>query len=102
MAKKGKTGNLGFFAFLAVCLNALAWVLKAIDSQWHIKFLVINGKSIIDIITGISALILLLVVIFVAHDFAERQSTIWRVLFWIFAILAGCAILFGSGANFFK
>lgn len=37
MAKTGKTGGLGFGAYLALVLNAVAWLLKVICEQFNIN-----------------------------------------------------------------
>ena len=96
MAKTGKTGGLGFGAYLALVLNAVAWV---ICEQFNINW-TINGYKIPTLLTDISSLVLTIVALIVAHDYASRQTMFWRVLYWIIAILTICAILFGVGKNF--
>lgn len=91
MAKKGRTGYLGMFAFIAMILNAIAWILQIAK---------LDGK-ISSILLAVGSLMLTIVCIFVAHDFAERQSQVWKIIFWILAILSLLAILFGVGHNFF-
>lgn len=101
MAKKGKTGSLGLWAFVAIVLNAIAWLWNLIETAF--KFSVtISGKSLSSILTAIASLALSLIVLLVAHDFAERQSTFWRVLYWILAIATILSILFGIGYNFVR
>lgn len=99
MAKTGKTGGLGFGAYLALVLNAVAWLLKVICDQFKINW-TINGYKIPTLLTDISSLVLTIVALIVAHDYASRQTMFWRVLYWIIAILTICAILFVVGKNF--
>lgn len=103
MAKKGKTGYMGMFAFIAVALNVVAWLLTIIFNAVHFEAS-ISGMRIDHLLQNIASLILLLVVIFVAHDFAERQTKGWRIFFWILAIAALLSMFFGigMGTNFFK
>lgn len=99
MAKTGKTGGLGFGAYLALVLNAVAWLLKVICDQFNINW-TINGYKIPTLLTDISSLVLTIVALIVTHDYASRQTMFWRVLYWVIAILTICAILFGVGKNF--
>lgn len=99
MAKTGKTGGLGFGAYLALVLNAVAWLLKVIFEQFNIDWS-IKGYKIPTLLTDISSLVLTIVALIVAHDYASRQTKFWRILYWVLAILSICAILFGVGKNF--
>ncbi len=102
MAKKGRTGYLGMFAFIAIVLNAIAWIISVILNAIGKDFTVLN-QPIQSILTGISGLLLLIVALFSAYDFAERQTKGWRILFWILAIVSLLAIFFGLGLpNFIK
>lgn len=56
MAKTGKTGGLGFGAYLALVLNAVAWLLKVICDQFNINW-TINGYKIPTLLTDISSLV---------------------------------------------
>lgn len=101
MAKKGKTGSLGLWAFVAIVLNAVAWLLQVLETAFNLH-MAINGHSIPTILTAVASLALSIIVLLVAHDFAERQSLLWRVLYWVLAIATILAILFGIGHNFIK
>lgn len=101
MAKKGSTGSIGMFAFGAILLNVIAWLISVICSAANIT-LAINGRSIPSLLTGISSIILLLVVLVVAYDFAKRQTKGWRIFYWVVAIVSLLAIFFGVGINFVK
>lgn len=99
MASKGKTGSLGLWAFIAMCLNAVAWILKLIENVF--KFSIsIGGRSLPNLITAVASLALSIVALLVAHDFAEKQTKVWRIIYWVLAIATICAILFGIGYSF--
>ena len=99
MAKKGSTGATGMFAFGAILLNVIAWGISLICDAFEIT-LAINGRSVPALLTGIASLVLLLVVLVVAYDFAKRQSKGWRIFYWVVAIISLLAIFFGVGVNF--
>lgn len=102
MAKKGRTGYLGMFAFIAIVLNAIAWIISVILNAIGKDIIVLN-QPIQNIFTGIAGLLLLIVALFSAYDFAERQTKGWRILFWVLAIVSILAIFFGLGLpNFIK
>lgn len=102
MAKKGKTGYLGMFAFIAIILNAVAWLMKVIFDCLKVS-VAIGGRPLQDIITWIASLLLLIVALFSAHDYASKQKKIWGILFWVLAIISILAIFFGlSLPNFIK
>lgn len=92
MAKTGKTGILGLFAFLSIVINAVVWICDCFN---------LTGQ-IFSIAKSVASLLLVVVTLTVAYDFVKRQSTFWRVVYWILAIATICAILFGVGQNFVK
>ncbi|MDE5566491.1 MAG: hypothetical protein K2I77_05845, partial [Anaeroplasmataceae bacterium] len=73
MAKKGKTGYLGMFAFVAIILNAVAWLMKVIFDLVKLS-VSIGGRPIQDIITWIASILLLIVALFSAYDYASKQT----------------------------
>ncbi len=101
MAKKGKTGAMGLFAFVAIVLNAIAWAISVICDAFKIT-LAVNGHSVPGLLTGIASIILLFVVLIVAYDFASKQSKGWRIFYWVVAIVSLLAVFFGVGYNFVR
>ncbi len=101
---KGKTGYLGMFAFVAIVLNAIAWGLTAIFSACGISGGIPGtGMTIQGILTTIASVLLLIVALFSAYDYAQRQSKVWRIVFWVLAIVSLIAIFFGFGfPNFLR
>lgn len=99
--KQGKTGNIGMFAFIAIVLNVIAWAISVICDAFDITF-AINGHSVPALLTGIASLILLIVVLIVAYDFAKKQSKGWVIFYWVIAIISLLAVFFGVGYNFVR
>lgn len=97
MSRKGRTGYLGMFAFVAIVLNAIAWIIQIILTALRVD------NSIGGILTGVASVLLLIVVLVSAYDFASRQTKFWRIVFWILAIISLLAIFLGVGLpNFIK
>ena len=101
MAKKGQTGAIGMFAFGAILLNVIAWCIQVICKVFNITF-AINGRDVPSLLTGIASIVLLIVVLIVAHDFAKHQTKGWRIFFWVIAIISLLAVFFGVGYNFVR
>ncbi|MDE7162168.1 MAG: hypothetical protein K2N65_05355 [Anaeroplasmataceae bacterium] len=91
MSRKGRTGYLGMFAFAAMILNAIAWIVKIILDALKIS------NNIGGILTGVASILLLIVALVSAYDYASRQTKTWRILFWILAIVSLLSIFFGLG-----
>jgi hypothetical protein len=102
MSRKGRTGYLGMFAFAAMLLNAIAWIIKIILDATN-SSVVVMGMPLQNLFTAIASILLLIVALVAAYDYAQRQSRGWRVLFWVLAIVSLLSIIFGLGLpNFIK
>lgn len=102
MSRKGRTGYLGMFAFVAMILNAIAWIIKIILDATH-SSIIILGQPFQNILTAIASILLLIVAFVSAYDYASRQTKGWRILFWILAAISLLSIFFGLGLpNFIK
>lgn len=102
MSRKGRTGYLGMFAFAAMLLNAIAWIIKIILDATS-SSVVVFGMPLQNLLTSIASILLLIVALFAAYDFASRQTQGWRILFWILAIVSLLSIFLGLGLpNFMK
>lgn len=97
MSRKGRTGYLGMFAFAAMILNAVAWIIKIVLDALKVN------NSVGGILTGVASLLLLIVALVSAYDYASRQTKGWRILFWVLAIISLLSIFLGLGLpNFMK
>lgn len=98
--KTGKLGLIGFFAFLAVVLVTIAYVLSGIESVTSLS-ISINGSSLSSLFEWIATILFTIVGIWASYDFAKRQKKGWRIFWWVIAILAILSVLGIGGANFF-
>ncbi|MDE5855686.1 MAG: hypothetical protein K2H06_01425 [Anaeroplasmataceae bacterium] len=97
MSRKGRTGYLGMFAFAAMILNAIAWIIKIVLDALKVN------NSVGGILTGVASILLLIVALVSAYDYASRQTKGWRILFWVLAIISLLSIFLGLGLpNFMK
>ena len=97
MSRKGRTGYLGMFAFAAMILNAVAWIIKIVLDALKVN------DSVGGILTGVASILLLIVALVSAYDYASRQTKGWRILFWVLAIISLLSIFLGLGLpNFMK
>ncbi|MCM1131384.1 MAG: hypothetical protein NC310_07785 [Roseburia sp.] len=97
MSRKGRTGYLGMFAFAAMILNAVAWIIKIVLDALKVN------NSVGGILTGVASILLLIVALVSAYDYANRQTKGWRILFWVLAIISLLSIFLGLGLpNFMK
>lgn len=102
MSRTGRTGYLGMFAFAAMLLNAIAWILKIILDATK-SSIVVFGMPLQNLFTTIASVLLLIVAFVAAYDYASRQTKGWRILFWILAIISLLSIFLGLGLpNFIK
>lgn len=101
MANKpqGKNSTMGLFAFIAICFNALAWIIDLIFNAFKIDEK-IAGMSLNGLFTAIASLILTILVLYIAYGYAKKLSKNWRIVYWVIAIVSILAILFGVGFNF--
>ncbi len=100
MAKhEGKAFTVNFFAFIAIVLNAIAWIFNLICNAFKLE-LSIGGMSVNGLLTSISSLILTFIVLYMAYGYAKKLSKTWRIIYWVIAIISILAILFGVGFNF--
>ncbi len=96
MARKGRTGYLGMFAFVAMLLNAIAWIIKIILDATN-SSVVVMGQPLQNVFTAVASILLLIVALFAAYDYAQRQTKGWRIVFWVLAIISLLSIFFGLG-----
>lgn len=100
--KTGKTGTMGLIAFVAVIFVAIAYIFVGLQAAfaswgWSVSFGKIPG-----LLQWLSSVMLTGIVVYLSYDFAMRQKKCWRVIWWILAIIAICAVLGLGGFNAFR
>lgn len=84
MAKRGNTNNLlGFLAFIAVIIKAVAFIL----SYFNIG---------VGIFSFVADIILTGVALLVAWSFAKTCSKTWRIVYYVILILVIVGLVFGG------
>ena len=102
MAKKGKTGTLGLIAFIAVILVAIAYIFVGLEAMFNSWGLSVSFGKIPSILQWLSSIMLTCIVVYLSYDFAMKQTKVWRVIWWIIAIIAILSVLGLGGFNAFK
>lgn len=93
---EGKTATMGFFAFVALIFNALAWLIGTVLGWFE------STARIGSMLSYLASLILTVLVVYVAHGYAKRLTKTWRIIYWVIAIVSILSILVGFGYNFAK
>ncbi len=105
MAKTGKSGNVGMIAFIAVILVALSWCLVGLHAALVAMF---QGNDfsfllkLTNILRWVADIFAVVVMVWASYDFAQHQTKPWRVIWWILAIIAICAVVGLGGRNVFN
>lgn len=91
MAKSNRS-ILGLLAFVALVLNFVFWIIKMIN---HFGWITIGG-TVINALTLIASILLTIVVLAIAYDYAKaRKGT--TIFWWICAIITVLSMILGSG-----
>ncbi len=93
--KSSRDQILGLLAFIAMFLNFIYWIICIINNQGWITI----GGRLISVMQFIATILLTVVVLVVAYQWAKKQQKTWYVLYWVFAIISVLAILVGFGTN---
>ncbi len=102
-SKQGKTGNLGMVAFIAVILVAIAFILiglQAAANEWNWDWFKV-GKAA-NILRWVAEILMTAIIVYCSYDFAMKQSKVWRIIWWILAIIAILSVLGFGGWNSFR
>ena len=101
-ARTGKTGGLGMLAFIAIIIMAVAYIWLGIEKGFNIGPVLINGRSITGILQWVASSLGVVVMVWASYDFASRQTKVWRIIWWVLAVLAILAVIGLGGWNVFK
>jgi len=81
--KKSNTSILGLFAFFAIIIKALAYVLSFF-----------NGN--LGILTFVADIIISAVALIAAWNFVKTCSIIWKIIYFVILILVIVGFVFGG------
>ncbi len=94
-SKSSRDQILGLLAFIAMFINFIYWIICIINNQGWITI----GGRLISVMQFVATILLTVVVLVIAYDWAKRQKKTWYIIYWIFAIITILAILVGFGTN---
>lgn len=100
--KTGRSGALGMIAFIAVILVAIAYIFVGLQAAFYAWGWSVSFGKIPSILQWISSLMLTGIVVYLSYDFAMKQTKVWRVIWWVLAIIAILAVLGLGGFNAFQ
>lgn len=95
MSSSKKNNLLEVFAYVAIVVSAIAWLLIGLDA----KIDQINMGKFCGVLQFIAIVLTFIVVAFVAYGFTKGKSMAIKVIYWVIVVLfLVCAVL---GCNFF-
>ena len=95
MSSSKKSNLLEVFAYVAIVVSAIAWLLIGLDA----KIDQINMGKFCGVLQFIAIVLTFIVVAFVAYGFTKGKSMAIKVIYWVIVVLfLVCAVL---GCNFF-
>lgn len=95
MSSSKKSNLLEVFAYVAIVVSAIAWLLIGLDA----KIDQINMGKFCSVLQFVAIVLTFIVVAFVAYGFTKGKSMAIKVIYWVIVVLfLVCAVL---GCNFF-
>lgn len=80
-----KPKTLGLIAFVSIFLSTLCWGLNFIFSLFDGSISLGKVGYVITLVANVCSVIVLLVA---AYAWVKNQKTVWKVIYWIIAVLA--------------
>lgn len=74
---------VGLLAFLGLIISTACYIFSAIDSRFSILY-------------SVGYICLLIVVLYTAWEFVKRQSMMWRLVFYVIAIITILGFAIGN------
>ena len=93
MSKSSKNNLLEVFAYVAIVVSAIAWLLVGLNN--HIDAIKFSGR-LIGGLQLIATLLTFIVVAFVAYGFTKGKGTAVKVIYWVIVIVFLVCVVFGS------
>ena len=94
MSKSSKSSLLEVFAYVAIVVSAIAWLLVGLHNHTSLDF-----GNFVGVLQLVATVLTFIVVAFVAYGFTKGKSMAIKVIYWVIVVLfLVCAVL---GCNFF-
>ena len=93
MSKSSKNNLLEVFAYVAIVVSAIAWLLVGLNN--HIDAIKFSGR-LIGGLQLIATLLTFIVVAFVAYGFTKGKGPAVKVIYWVIVIVFLVCVIFGN------
>ena len=93
MSKSSKNNLLEVFAYVAIVVSAIAWLLVGLNN--HIDAIKFSGR-LIGGLQLIATLLTFIVVAFVAYGFTKGKGTAVKVIYLVIVIVFLVCVIFGN------
>ena len=93
MSKGSKNSLLEVFAYVAIVISAIAWLLIGLNNAIdQINF----GGKLIGALQLVATILTFIVVAVVAYGFTKGKSTTVKVIYWVIIIVFLVCVIFGN------
>jgi uncharacterized membrane protein YuzA (DUF378 family) len=92
MSKSSKSSLLEVFAYVAIVISAIAWLLVGINhvTDWNL------APRLVGALQLVATILTFIVVAVVAYGFTKGKSTTVKVIYWVIVIVFLVCVVFGS------
>lgn len=91
MSKSSKSSLLEVFAYVAIVVSAIAWLLVGLNN--HTK---LNFGNFVGALQLIAIILTFIVVAVVAYGYTKGKSTAVKVVYWVIVIVFLICAVFGN------
>ena len=93
MSKSSKNNLLEVFAYVAIVVSAIAWLLVGLNNAIdQINF----GGKLIGALQLVATVLTFIVVAVVAYGFTKGRGTAVKVIYWVIVIVFLVCVFFGN------
>ena len=91
MSKSSKNDLLEVFAYIAIVVSAIAWLLVGLNNHTKLDF-----GNFAGVLQLIATILTFIVVAVVAYGFTKGRSTTIKVIYWVIVIVFLVCAVFGN------
>lgn len=92
MSKSSKNDLLEIFAYVAIVVSAIAWLLVGLDRALD----KVSFGNFVNALQLIAVVLTFIVVAVVAYGFTKGKSTTVKVIYWVIVIVFLVCAIFGN------
>ena len=92
MSKSSRSNLLEVFAYVAIIVSAIAWLIVGINhmTDWNL------APRLVGALQLVATILSFIVVAVVAYGFTKGKSTTVKVIYWVIVIVFLVCVIFGS------